>query len=96
MINSGFALVSPRPTCMASEGTCGTRRDDPQFEEFLMQLLHPPLGLPATQGGAGLALHVHWGVSQAGHDGGYPKSRIIPSHVGERRWSHDGIKHALA
>jgi hypothetical protein len=44
MIDPGLALVSRRPTFIASEGECGTLRDDPQLVEFLMQLLHPPLG----------------------------------------------------
>jgi hypothetical protein len=41
IIDPRLALVPHRPTFIASEGGCGTLCDDPQLEEFLMQLLHP-------------------------------------------------------
>jgi hypothetical protein len=44
MIDPGLAIMSRRPTLIAPDWRGRTLGDDPQLEQFLVQLLHPPGG----------------------------------------------------
>lgn len=54
MIDPGLAIMSRRPTLIATDRGCGKLCDDPELEQLLVQLLYPPGGQPTPQEGADL------------------------------------------